>query len=358
MDHSTEILIIDDEPDNFDVIDTMLTDDNFTIFYSASGTEALEKFNAGIFHPDLILLDIMMPQMSGIEFCEIFKANPEWQPIPIIVVTALTGKVELARCLQAGADDFISKPIHPLELRARIKSMLRIKRQQDELRDVIQLRQDFSDILVHDMRNPLSTIALAAEILNVAEYHPDRQEKKTRQIINAARQLQAMVDDLLLVAKVNSGTMILQTKIINLIDLCNRALDDIRYTAEHKQLKIMSHLPPAETLIEVDASIFRRVLDNLLANAIKFSPTNGQITFRVETGSDDQTRIQVIDQGPGIKPEFKQTIFQKFKTGDSFAGVPQIGLGLYFCKLALEAHGGTIYVEDNYPTGSIFTVEI
>ncbi|MEG4454396.1 EAL domain-containing protein [Microcoleus sp. N9_A1] len=125
------VLVIDDEPDNFDVIETLLNDRDYQLHYAASGQEAIDSLN--LFEPDVILLDVMMPGMDGIEVCQRIKAMPKWEAVPIVMVTALTTKTELARCLTAGADDFISKPVNRLELTARVRSMLRIHRQYQQL---------------------------------------------------------------------------------------------------------------------------------------------------------------------------------------------------------------------------------
>ena len=129
--NNQSILIVDDEPRNFDVIEALLNEYDYELNYASSGQEALESLE--ILEIDLILLDVMMPDMDGVEVCERIKSIPKYRPIPIIMVTALTAKEDLAQCLNAGADDFISKPLNPLELRARVQSMLRIKQQYDAL---------------------------------------------------------------------------------------------------------------------------------------------------------------------------------------------------------------------------------
>jgi diguanylate cyclase len=128
---SLSILIIDDEPDNFDVIEILLSQQDYQLHYAASGKDAIATMDS--FNPDLILLDVMMPEMDGIEVCRRIKAMPQWAAIPIIMVTALTSKEDLSLCLEAGADDFLSKPVNSLELRARVRSMLRIRQQYQQL---------------------------------------------------------------------------------------------------------------------------------------------------------------------------------------------------------------------------------
>ncbi|MBD2578039.1 response regulator [Oscillatoria sp. FACHB-1406] len=139
------ILVIDDEPNNFDVIETLLTEQNYELHYAASGVSALASLDT--FNPDLILLDVMMPDLDGIEVCRRIRAIDQWQSLPIVMVTALTAKSDLAACLSAGADDFISKPVNALELRARIHSMLRIKQQYDNIQTLANVQQDTIHLL-------------------------------------------------------------------------------------------------------------------------------------------------------------------------------------------------------------------
>jgi len=151
------ILVIDDEPANFDVIEILLFKEGYELYYKDNGTEAIDSVVD--INPDIILLDVMMPDMDGIEVCQHLKKNPRCQHIPIIIVTALTAKEDLARCLEAGADDFISKPLNSLELRARIKSMLRIKRQYDTIQRFSVLQRDTINVLGENLNNLTGSLA-------------------------------------------------------------------------------------------------------------------------------------------------------------------------------------------------------
>lgn len=353
---SPSILVIDDEPDNFDVIDALLEREGYQLHYIANAQHAFE-FVASC-QPDVILLDVMMPNMNGIEFCQRFKANPEWQSIPVLMVTALTAKEDLAQCFAAGANDFISKPINGLELRARVRSMLSIKQQYDLLQQTLQLRTDLSNMIVHDLRNPLSVVLFAAENLQRFPFSPERQQQKTNQIIIAGQQLQAMIDSLLLMAKLESGKMTLYKTEIDLYALCESAIADMEAIANQKEVKLRAILPKFGDQVSVDIPVFRRVLDNLLSNAIKFAPEQSEVVLQAESLPSGRSQIQVIDSGPGVKKELRQSIFEKYEIGTLKQGIAQIGLGLAFCKIAVEAHGGTIEVENNEPQGTIFKIEV
>ncbi|MUG98431.1 response regulator [Scytonema sp. UIC 10036] len=350
------ILIIDDEPDNFDVIDTLLDTEGYQLSYVSNGEQALALLKA--FQPDVILLDVMMPQMNGIEFCQKFKSHPQWKHIPVIMVTALTAKEDLSKCLALGADDFISKPVNGVELRSRVKSMLRIKKQYDTLQETLRLRENLSEMIVHDLRNPLTTIIMATEILGMAKFSPELLQKKTDAIVRSARQLQSLIDNLLLMAKLESGKMILQRTEVDLFAICYSAISDLEIFAEQKKLKLVVSLPAIGGSVSVDLNLFRRVLDNLLFNAIKFAPYNSEIMLCADYPKPGRARIQVADSGPGVKEELRQKIFEKYEIGTPMKEVSQIGLGLAFCKMTVEAHGGSIKVEKNEPKGAIFTVEI
>jgi two-component system, sensor histidine kinase and response regulator len=151
---SFSILVIDDEPDNFEVIEALLTDTGYTLHYANRGRDAianLEKYD-----PDAILLDVMMPDLDGIQVCKRIKTMPQWQAVPIIMVTALGSIADLSRCIEAGADDFVSKPVNGVELRARLKSMLRIKKQHDKIESLSRLQRNN----IHFLENSLNELRL------------------------------------------------------------------------------------------------------------------------------------------------------------------------------------------------------
>lgn len=352
MDTMHSILIVDDEFENFDVLEAMLLVEAYQLYYASNGIQALSFLETH--QPDLILLDVMMPGMDGIETCRQIKANHTWKHIPIVMVTALNSKEDLVKCLDAGATDFLSKPTHSAELRARVRSMLRIKQQHDELQALLQMREDMVGIMVHDLRNPLSSILLSTELLRV-QSSPEKCQEKIDKIEFAAHQLQLQIDSLLMMAKIESGKMMLNYSEVDLCALCISALSDFETIADYKQVKMIGQLPDPGSSIYVDVNVFRRILDNLLSNAIKFSPPNSLVSLRaahLESGAI----LQVSDEGPGISEETKQTIFNKYEIGTLIQGVNQTGLGLAFVKMAIEAHDGKITVENNQPRGTTFTL--
>jgi two-component system, sensor histidine kinase and response regulator len=352
---NTSILVVDDEPDNFDVIETFLSKQDYQLYYAASGEEAIAFLET--YSPSLILLDVMMPGIDGIEVCRQLKASSKWQAIPVIMVTALSTKSDLAYCLESGADDFISKPVNAAELRARVQSMLRIKHQYDEVQALLKSREDMVNMIVHDLRNPLCSIILGLELLGTIDYKKEKRKQKIGKINESAKALQNLIDNLLKVASMESGKICLNLTEVDLGGLISSSISRFEAIAAQKnQLLVYNSQKIFEKKHFVDVDLTCRVLDNLLSNAIKFSPSNSQIIAKLEFLESGDAVIQIVDSGSGIADELQHKIFEKYEIGTLMPGVSQIGLGLAFCKMVVEAHGGKISVKNNQPKGAIFKI--
>jgi signal transduction histidine kinase len=351
------ILVVDDEPDNFDVIEGFLFTEGYQLSYLSSAQKALTRLESH--QPDLILLDAMMPIMDGFSFCRQVKQNPEWQHIPIIMITAL-GADYLETCLTSGADDFLAKPMNKIELKARVVSMLRIKFQYDALKKSLEFRNDLTNMVVHDFVNPLSSILLQSEVLQKLDLAPNV-ERGVQRIQRSASRLEGLTQDLLVYAKAEAGVLVLHRTAFVLRDWLRDAVADFEELAEVRNIVVR-----IQSVVDLefvgDRPLLSRMLNNLLANAFKFSPFHGQIDLEIGqlTNQAGELLIQltVKDQGNGVPDELKERIFQKYEIGKKQVKVAQTGLGLAFCKMVVEAHKGLIYVVDNEPRGSVFVVEL
>lgn len=361
MNHAGSVLIVDDEAMSRDVMEGLLFKDGYSMIFAANSAEALDCLTTRT--PDVILLDIMMPDMDGLEVCRILKSDERWQHIPIILVTALGSKDDIVAGFEAGANDFLTKPVNEAELRARVRSMVRIKQQYDKLEANLRLREDMAHMLVHDVRSPLSVILGYSELLMLkAKTMPDCLEE-LNEIRLQARRLDSFLNDMLILAKIEADQPILNRLPVDVNELIQKVEKTHKIVADSKDIQLISALPLESFQVLLDPNLVQRMLDNLISNALKFSPPHTIVTLRVEYSQQEteqsSVRIQILDQGPGIAPEYRERIFDKYEiVALKQEGIPQVGLGLAFCKMVTEAHGGRIYVEDNKPVGSIFTVEL
>ena len=362
MNEKPQILIVDDESYARQTIEMLLLKESYELFFAEDAHEALAQLDDEV--PDVILSDVMMPNMDGFELCQRIKRNPKWNHVPIILVTALDSKQDLARGLEAGADDFLHKPINGLELRARVRSMLRIKQRHDELQAALQMRQDLANMIVHDIRSPLSTILIYCDLL---EPELDGNVQTLDTIRGEDNRLSSFLTDMLMMAKMEHGRLMLSQSPVDINELAMAVKNSYEPMARLKDINFHLDLPDESNKLSLDANLWRRVLDNLVSNAVKFSPTGGNITLKVRyddagpsrNGNVPHLNLQVIDEGPGIAAEHYETIFDKFKiVATGRRDVKQVGLGLAFCKMVVEAHNGRISVSANKPRGSIFTVEL
>lgn len=353
------IMIVDDEPLARDIIEGFLSREKYRLYFASNGKEALANIDEA--NPDLVLLDVMMPEMDGFEVCQRLKAQKQWQHVPIILITALDSKEELAQGLDAGADDFLNKPVNDIELRARVRSMLRIKRQYDQLKATLHLREDMTNMIVHDIRTPLTAIMGYCGLLMIHSTCSPQDRNKIEDIQAQARRLNSMLNDMLIMAKMESQHLLLNRKLVNLNAFVQRVKTNFEALAQLSDINLVVDLPAQAQPALLDADLFERVLDNLISNAIKISPPKSTVTIRVEYPDDGilNLRLKILDEGAGIAPEDRERIFNKFETvASNQRGALQVGLGLAFCNLVVEAHGGRIFVESNEPAGSSFVVEI
>ena len=370
MEHKSTILIVDDDPTARRMLQALLSREGYDLALAANGPEALARLDE--LAPDAILLDVMMPGMDGFQVCRRLKADERWRHIPIILVTALATKEDLVRGLDAGADEFLSKPVNDFELRARVRSMLRIKKQYDELEATLHLREDLARMTMHDMGTFLTSITLLTELLlKRSTIAPDtiapEYVEEIEEIQTHVQRLNSLLNDMLIVAKMEAGKLILNRSAVDVNQLVLEVEKNHSVIAQTRGIDLVIDLPEASRQIPLDANLFQRVLDNLIANALKFSPAESTVTLRIEypeaeTASqlqEPRVRIQVLDEGPGIPEDHRDRVFDKFEiVALKREGVSQFGLGLAFCKMVVEAHDGQIFVGANEPRGAVFTVEI
>jgi signal transduction histidine kinase/HPt (histidine-containing phosphotransfer) domain-containing protein len=365
------VLVVDDEPDNYDVIEALLIDCRYDLHYSPSGVNAIERLN--IFKPDTILLDVMMPELDGIETCRIIKQHPVWKFTPIIIITALNSKEDLARCLAAGADDFVSKPVHRLELKARVNSMLRIKSQHDRLqiaiaeiqlaKDAAELsaraKSDFLAMMSHEIRTPINGVLGMTQLLSTTQLTPEQQKYVTTAQVSG-EMLLSTIDDILDFSKIESGKLDLEERPLELQVVMQDITALLSPKATAKNLTLTHHLAASvPECIVSDVTRLRQILLNLVNNAIKFTAT-GSVAIACEAilMPDDRYEIHfsVSDTGIGIAAEDIDRLFQAFtqaniSTTREYGGT---GLGLVICRRLIDMMEGKIWIESQLGQGTTF----
>jgi signal transduction histidine kinase len=356
------VLIVDDDPTARQVAHAILSVDDYEFRHASGGEAALAEVARE--EPDLVLLDVMMPGIDGFEVCRRIRELSTRAYLPVMLLTALDSSEDLARGLNAGADDFISKPAQRVELRARVRSLLRIRRQHVELVEqrarveaYYKQREDLVRMVVHDLRSPVTAIQLIASSLLGPEHHPSARERRDLETIREeARRMGRYLEEMLLMARQEEGRLTLSFGTVDLKKIATETAAALRHVADARAVRIKRIWGPDPALVTGDPALLRRVVDNLITNAIKFSPT--RTTIEVAIGAiDEQVILEVLDEGPGVPEEARDRIFEKYEIVKMrAAGGPQTGLGLPFCRMVVEAHGGSIACLPRQGPGSRFRV--
>lgn len=361
-----DIVIVDDTPANLQLLAVMLKERGYRVRPVPGGKLALQAVCKA--KPDLILLDINMPEMNGYEVCERLKADKDLADIPVLFISALDETTDKIRAFAAGGVDYVTKPFQFEEVEARVQTHLRLRRlqieqedrnrqlqdQYDRLQKLEQLRDNLTHMIVHDMRSPLLGISGNLEYaMQQCALLPEDCQASLNDAMASSRRLVDMVSSLLDVSRLEAGQMPVQRAPCDLRASAHGAVAMLGGTLLHHPVSIQE--TPSDVGAMCDTALIQRVLVNLLGNAAKFSPPGSPILIEFED-PPDLVRVSVRDRGPGIPPESHAKIFEKFGQVESGDPDPRhsTGLGLTFCKLAVEAHGGQIGVESAPGQGSRF----
>ncbi|AVH65586.1 hybrid sensor histidine kinase/response regulator [Nostoc sp. 'Peltigera membranacea cyanobiont' N6] len=348
-----KILVVDDIFDNLLVLEAVLEDEDYEISLVEDSKIALAMVEES--PPDIILLDVMMPELDGYEFTRRIRQN---QALPFIPILLLTAHYEssVVEGLDAGADDFIRKPFDPDELHARVRSLLRLKHSIDERDQMANLRADFVSRFTHDLRIPLVASNRVLKLLlegRFCEVSPQLQEI-INTMIGSNQDLLEMVNTLLEVYRHEAGCKTLKISPCNIQELVSEVFQELTPLAEEKGLS--ANIDRGETTITImaDRVELRRVLTNIIGNAIKFTD-KGYVDIHCHLTPANVT-IDIQDTGPGISKQDQAILFERFRQGKHQRSGS--GLGLYLSRCIIEAHQGTIDVTSEPGQGSRFTIRL
>jgi two-component system, sensor histidine kinase and response regulator len=352
------ILLVDDNPLNLRVLTDMLLQSGWRPRPVTSAALALEV--ARHEPPNLVLLDVNMPDMNGYELCARLKALPELAEIPVMFVSALGETFDKVRGFQVGGVDYVTKPFHVDEVTARVRVHLELDRQRRalaasyrDLRESERMRDGLVHMIVHDLRSPLGAIAGYLEVIAEEAAPGSQLGADARKARDAAHTMTRMINGILDVSKMEARMMKLEVSECDLVQVVGHSLDELESLVGARHVAFEHPLPPAVVL--ADQEIVRRIVQNLLANALRLTPTGGEVRIGIVVEAE-QTRVFVTDTGPGIAADYQRRIFDKFAQLETTTATRNhtTGLGLAFCKLAVEAHGGRIGVDSEQGSGSTF----
>jgi two-component system sensor histidine kinase/response regulator len=359
-----KVLIVDDEPQNVMLLQDLLEARDYRVLTASDGQNGL--ILASEHNPDVVLLDVMMPRLSGFDVCRRLKAEPSTTMIPVLLVTALDAREDRLAGIGAGASDFISKPIDSADLLLRVRNAVATKRLHDQLstqlrrlQELEAARDTLTHMVVHDLRSPLTGLIGYLELLGAIGRETGNAEavEYTTDAQAIASRLTEMVSQVLDVSRLEAGQMPLSLAETDLVLLLPAAVGGLGATPAG--LSVIYELPSEPVPVSCDPAVIGRVVANLVGNAYKFTRRDGEVRIGL-VQRNGRVRFSVTDQGPGVAPEYRERIFEKFgqvpQSGS--AGARSSGLGLTFCKLAVEAHRGEVGVESAETGGSRFWVEL
>ena len=367
------LLVVDDNQTNRDVLSRRLQMQGYAVETVPRGPDALQAVKVKIF--DLVLLDIMMPDMDGYEVLRRLKADEATRDLPVIMISAIGDIDSVARCIEMGAEDYLPKPFNPILLKARIGACLEKKRGHDRelrlfaelqenyqrLQQMEKMRDDLTHMIVHDLRTPLSSLMAGVQTIPMLGALSPEQQECCDIALRGGQSLLHMINDLLDISKLEAGAPDLEIARLSVPDLVDKSCEQVQAAASQRQIQWAREFAPDLPIFAGDESKLSRTLVNLLGNAIKFSPASAVITIgaRQQAGPNgDELLMWVKDHGEGIPAEKFDHIFEKFgQVEERKAGrAMSTGLGLALCKMVVEAHQGRIWVESELGQGSTFSL--
>ena len=363
-----KIMVVDDVPANVLLLRVLLTSSKYKVVTCGGAREALEKVKTE--NPDLILLDVMMPEMSGFDVAQILKSDPDTFDIPIIFLTALDNKEDVVKGFNCGASDYIAKPLEKEILLVRVLSQLKLVKsrrviaaQNEELRQTIYGRDKLYSVISHDLRSPLGAVQLSVKVLEDMIQPESIGEDIYNLIVESGKQVSEvfnLLDNLLKWTKSQTGRLNVVYQDFALEDMVGGALDMYENVARQKNISLrLINNEVGHTVVHADIEMCKTVLRNFLSNAIKFSEEHTEIQVGIKTDGDFAV-MSVTDTGCGLSPEDQSRLFHRDTHFTKYGTAREegSGLGLLLCNSFAEKNGGKLTLDSKLGKGSTFSMYI
>ncbi len=349
-----KILIVDDLPKNIQVVANTLQPSGYAISYAQNGENAIDLCYKNDF--DLILLDIMMPGMDGIEVCRRLKAEPQFKNLPIIFLTAKNDIDSITQAFEAGGVDYVSKPFKGAELSARVKTHVTLKKQKESLQELNATKDKFFSIIAHDLKSPFTGLLGFSELLieESDTASPEALKQYYQLLYKSAKQGYDLLTSLLEWSLTQSNSIKFLPDIHNLYEIVREIINLLSNNIREKNINVHFDIDKS-LMVYADTNMLKTIMRNLISNALKFTHPGGEIFIRAKT-TDEHLRIEVQDNGVGMNEKTKNKLF-RVDENSSRKGTNNetgTGLGLIICKEFIQQHNGEIWVESEINKGSSF----
>jgi signal transduction histidine kinase len=348
------VMVVDDQEANVRAVGALLAREGFDVVPCFSGAEAIAYMAVGL--PDVVLLDMRMPGMDGVQVLSKLRADPRTLSLPVIFLTADHDRDSLVLAFNSGAVDYVTKPFVPAELLARVRTHAALKRASDQLQKLAQERQDSMEIIAHDLRNHFTNILFASDLLEAGGLPIEKRARLGASVRSSAHAglafLQAVLDQA--TGEVQGQRM----EPLPAAQVVQDALDEFAEQALAKEIRFKLQLD-RHLLVRGQRLAMGHVLKNLISNAIKYGPRGSTVTVSA-LRHEHSGRVRVMDQGAGVAEHEERLLFQRFASLSSqpTGGESSTGLGLALAKQQARALGGDLWYERSAAGGACFTLEL
>ena len=356
--HVSTILVVDDDRYVREMIRVLFERDGYRVLESGDGAEGLELAQAH--RPDCVVLDVRIPGLSGFEVLQRLNADPRTREIPVIMLTAVEDTLEgMDRALSGGAVDFLAKPVSAARVSVRVRGAIERRRL---LQQVQELRSNFTSMLVHDLRAPITIISAYVDMLIEGEAGPVSQDQRRLfgRIQDSCGRMERLIAEVLELSKLEAGKLVLERRPIDLARFAGDMVERLAVNARGKSIRLgLRPSGDGPFFVEADETRLDQILMNLIGNALKFTPRDGSVDVDVSRAGNE-VEVAVSDSGPGIAAADLPLLFERFSRTSSAraAQAPGTGLGLVISRELVEAHGGRIWAESAPERGARFVFRL